>query len=203
MQSSKSETRKRIVLARRALSERAQLQAATALAQNARKLAPLMRAQRVAAYVPVRGEASPHAILSTITAEAVCIPVIYNMRGGLMKFCWADQAVLNDPKTLYSPNTARNSYGIPEPVISPTPVRTRTLDAVLVPLVAFDRQGNRLGLGAGFYDRAFAFKHWTPQVARPLLIGLAYTFQEVHQLDVAAWDVPLDVIITPAEIIHF
>ncbi len=202
MDPSRSETRKRIVAARRALSEQAQREAATALALNARKIAPLMLAKRVAAYVPVRGEASPHVILNTIKAPDVCIPVIYDMRGGLMKFCWADQTVLNDPKKLYGPTTVRNSYGIPEPVMSQTPVRTRTLDAVLVPLVAFDRQGNRLGLGAGFYDRAFAFKNWHTHASRPALIGIAYTFQEVDQLEAASWDVPLDVIITPAEIIH-
>ena len=84
-------------------------------------------------------------------------------------------------------------FGIPIPaggrVIDPA-----DLDWVLVPLVAFTARGQRLGRGGGFYDRTFA--HHTPGV-RPLLIGIAYGWQEVEHLPPAPWDVDLDAVVTP------
>lgn len=65
------------------------------------------------------------------------------------------------------------------------------LDIVLVPLVAFDHEKNRLGWGKGYYDRAFAKKNQTP-----LLIGCAYTFQEVESLTPKKHDIKMDIIIS-------
>ncbi len=71
---------------------------------------------------------------------------------------------------------------------------------VLVPLVAFDRNGNRMGMGAGYYDRALqALAHQTG--TRPLLVGLAHAFQETTSLQAKPWDVPLDAILTDQECI--
>ena len=68
------------------------------------------------------------------------------------------------------------------------------LDVVLVPLVAYDGTGTRAGMGAGFYDRTFALRLTTG--APPLLVGLAYRWQEVGHLARAPWDVPLDAVLT-------
>jgi 5-formyltetrahydrofolate cyclo-ligase len=77
-------------------------------------------------------------------------------------------------------------------------VHSRVLDVILMPLVAFDGQGNRLGMGAGYYDRTLAFlrhrRHWR----KPRIIGLAYEFQRMPALPAEPWDVPLDGIITEA-----
>lgn len=84
----------------------------------------------------------------------------------------------------------RNGYGIPEPqntAICPT----QHLDLILLPLVAFDRQCNRLGMGAGFYDRALAHRH-----RKPLCVGTAYEFQRIEPLPTDPWDVPLHAVIT-------
>ena len=75
------------------------------------------------------------------------------------------------------------------------------LDIVLVPLLAFDRRGTRLGSGGGYYDRSFAFLHGQARPHRPLLVGVGYAFQEVESLPAAAWDVALDYIATDAELI--
>ena len=68
------------------------------------------------------------------------------------------------------------------------------LDAILVPLVGFDDRGHRLGMGGGFYDRALADLARRPR--RPRLIGVAFEFQRRPRLREAAWDQPLDQVVT-------
>lgn len=90
------------------------------------------------------------------------------------------------------------SFNIPEPV--PTTATdilpARMLDIVFLPLVGFDNQGNRLGMGAGYYDRCFAFRRHRRTWKRPLLIGLAYDCQQADRIPAEPWDVPLDGIAT-------
>lgn len=93
-----------------------------------------------------------------------------------------------------------NRYGIPEP-------RTRgaragrylkplSLDVLFMPLVAFDDAGNRLGMGAGYYDRFLAR---FPASMRPLTVGLAHEAQrDPDGLGQEAWDIPLDAVVTEA-----
>lgn len=87
-----------------------------------------------------------------------------------------------------------NRFGIPEPVdgVACPPER---LELVLMPLVAFSASGTRLGMGAGFYDRTFEFCLPHPE-AGPMLVGAAYSLQEVDSLPAQSWDVPLDAVIT-------
>lgn len=91
-----------------------------------------------------------------------------------------------------------NRFGMPEPK---TPLDRHFagshMDIVFMPLVGFDLQGNRLGMGGGYYDRTFAFKRLPQDSANPtLLIGWAHSCQQVPQLPNQTWDVPLDGIIT-------
>lgn len=90
----------------------------------------------------------------------------------------------------------RNRFDIPEPIGSA--IALRKLDVVCMPLVGFDRSGRRLGMGGGFYDRTFAGKVAanTFKMRGPLLIGLAYAFQQVAQLPRERWDVPLAGVVT-------
>ncbi len=78
-------------------------------------------------------------------------------------------------------------------------VPAQSLDIILLPLVAFDRSGSALGSGAGYYDRALAFRLTQP--APPLLIGIGFACQEVAGIPMADWDVPLDLVITEREMI--
>jgi 5-formyltetrahydrofolate cyclo-ligase len=71
----------------------------------------------------------------------------------------------------------------------------RDLDVVLVPLVAFDLRGWRLGFGAGFYDRKFAFLRRGFRI-RPLLIGVGYEFQRMPPQQLQSWDVALRAVVT-------
>ncbi|WP_319381657.1 5-formyltetrahydrofolate cyclo-ligase [Thiomicrorhabdus sp.] len=87
-------------------------------------------------------------------------------------------------------------YGIEEPDLQPHQhLNGEEMDLVFMPLVAFDGNGHRLGMGGGFYDRSFAFKLKKP-TAKPKLIGWAHSCQSVSKLPNEPWDVPLDGIVT-------
>jgi 5-formyltetrahydrofolate cyclo-ligase len=78
------------------------------------------------------------------------------------------------------------NFGILEPAFDPQKIiEPNDLDLVLMPLVAFDAHGNRLGTGGGYYDRTFA------QASQPLLIGVAFSCQEVPQIEAQSWDIKL------------
>ena len=70
------------------------------------------------------------------------------------------------------------------------------LDLVIVPLVGFDARGHRLGMGAGLYDRQFAFLRHRRTWRRPLLVGVAFEAQRLPRLAEAAHDVQLHGVVT-------
>ncbi len=96
----------------------------------------------------------------------------------------------------FTPQTpmVKNRFGILEPR-SRQKISPQQLDVVLLPLLAFDQQGNRLGMGGGYYDRTFAFLRQKAWRKRPLLIGIAHDFQQVAELEHAPWDVPLAMVV--------
>jgi 5-formyltetrahydrofolate cyclo-ligase len=99
----------------------------------------------------------------------------------------------------YRPDSVmrKNRYGIAEP--NPRHgeiIPVRQLDLVLLPLVAFDARGWRLGSGAGFYDRSLQHLRAGRRWRRPLLIGVGYECQRVPELAPDTWDVPVDAMLT-------
>lgn len=102
----------------------------------------------------------------------------------------------------YTANTSmiQNKYGILEPDITNTEMcPVECLDIVFTPLVAFDCQGNRLGMGGGYYDRTLASLEFTQH--RVLLVGLAHACQQAESLQQQSWDIPMDKIITDQHVI--
>ena len=97
---------------------------------------------------------------------------------------------------------APNQYGIPEPLPDARTLAAEELDLVLVPLLAFDTTGMRLGSGGGYYDTCFGFLLAKPRPARPLLVGVGYAFQQVGQLQARTWDVSLDYVATDTGLIN-
>ena len=90
-----------------------------------------------------------------------------------------------------------NRYGIPEPDVAPASLLdAHDMALVVAPLVGFDIRGNRLGMGAGWYDRSFALRQ--QHSAPPWLVGAAFEVQRLEHVDAAAWDVMLDAICTEA-----
>ena len=96
---------------------------------------------------------------------------------------------------LNSDALVHNRFNIPEPV-GHQYFNPKYLNIMLMPLVGFDEQGNRLGMGGGFYDRTLSFTLRPCCTKQPLLIGVAYSQQKVNQLQSQAWDIPLDAVIT-------
>jgi 5-formyltetrahydrofolate cyclo-ligase len=101
----------------------------------------------------------------------------------------------------YGTRVRHNRFGIPEPRGATLP-SARRLDVLFLPLVGFDRRGNRLGMGGGYYDRALAFTRTSAPSARPLLVGLAYALQRLDRIERSAHDVPLDMVITERGIVR-
>jgi 5-formyltetrahydrofolate cyclo-ligase len=94
-----------------------------------------------------------------------------------------------------------NRLGIAEPHGRALP-GVRFLDIVFVPLVGFDVRGVRLGMGGGYYDRAFAFRRLRKVWHAPRLVGLAYAFQQLPSIERAPHDVLLDAVATEQGIIR-
>jgi 5-formyltetrahydrofolate cyclo-ligase len=169
---------------RRALPVRERLDAAAGLASH---LLPELAAHAgfVAGYWAIGGELPLHTVQSALPATLRwCLPVLHD--DGRLRFReWrAGQAL------------ARNRHGIPEPAEGPL-LEAHALAVVLVPLLAFDARGHRLGQGGGWYDRSFATS------PRPRLIGVGYDWQQVATFEVAGWDVPLDDAATPSAFHRF
>lgn len=89
----------------------------------------------------------------------------------------------------------KNRFGIDEPVAVAT-LQTDRLNLVLAPLVAFDQNGNRLGMGGGYYDRTFAFLAKCARPAALKLVGVAFEFQRTELPNPRPWDIPLDAVVT-------
>lgn len=172
---------------RAALCPMEQADVSGAVATRLAGTAALERAQVVGGYRAIRGEVGLDAALTHLH-EGGAIVTVPRVRGDRMDFL---------PWTPTS-ETAAGSFGIDEP-ISGDPVLFSQHDVVLVPLVAFDETGRRLGQGGGFYDRAIS----DARAARPLLIGVAHAFQQVDSVPVEAWDMPLDAVITEERVHEF
>ena len=146
-----------------------------------RSLEQYRQAKRIALYFPVNGE--------------IDLTSLWNSAPLQGKFCYFP--ALNDDLTLSflpaTPNTPfkKNRYRIPEPDVSfELAIPPEQLNLIIVPLVAFDFRCNRLGMGAGYYDRTLAKKE------QCTLFGVAYQFQRTDFIDPEPWDVPLDAVIT-------
>lgn len=176
---------------RRALPPPARMAAAQGLRRTLEKLPEYLTDQRVAGYWAMGGELPLNLVLPPLFAreQRFLLPLL--AKGHTLQFApWrAGDAV------------APNRYGIPEPVAPAEWFAPFQLDLVLMPLTAFDRAGHRLGQGGGYYDRSFAFLKDETRPAVPLLVGVAYDFQEVATLDTEDWDVPLDYVATDRELI--
>ena len=88
-----------------------------------------------------------------------------------------------------------NQYGIPEPSMG----KIVYPDIILVPLVAFDKNLNRLGYGAGYYDRLIQSIKKKKKI---ITIGLAFDFQELFSIPVSKYDQKLDYIITNKNVLQ-
>jgi len=181
--------RKKIRHMRQSLSDEQQQRAAEQVAEHALNFVPIQQAQNIALFLSVDGELNTRPLIAKLWQQKkqVYLPVLHPFCHGQLLF------VRYDANTQLQTNRLR----IPEPPLTPgTLLPLSELEVVLMPLVAFDHHGNRLGMGGGFYDRTL--QNWRQQRFVP--IGLAHDCQQVDDLPVAEWDVPLSAMITPSKL---
>lgn len=178
---------------RRSLSPREQLRAARELEKVVSRQPLFQRSQHIAFYLANDGEINPEYLLrSALRRGKRCyLPVLHPSEAGKLWFL---------PYTENTPLRA-NRYGIAEPAVNTGRRKpAAALDLVMLPLVAFDFSGARLGMGAGYYDRTFAFKGAQKRHS-PTLLGLAHSCQATAGLPVQPWDIPLRAIATESGLV--
>ncbi|OGT43354.1 MAG: 5-formyltetrahydrofolate cyclo-ligase [Gammaproteobacteria bacterium RIFCSPHIGHO2_12_FULL_40_19] len=183
----KTELRKSIRHHRKQLSPDAVAQASSVVSEKIMHLPEFSNAKKIASYLPHENEINLAMVASCTEAlnKSLYVPILSEKNK--LQFYGVDE----------NTQFRKNKWGIEEPIISKDiPVSPHTLDLILIPLVAFDRHRNRLGRGAGCYDRCFAFTKNTPIDKRPVLIGVAYEFQKVDEIISESWDVRMDYIVT-------
>ncbi|EIK72179.1 5-formyltetrahydrofolate cyclo-ligase [Pseudomonas synxantha BG33R] len=181
---SRPQLRRMLRKARRALTPSEQRQAALGLYRQLAQHPLFRRSKHISLYLPTDGEIDPRLLLRAAQrrGKATYLPVLSAWPRTKMVF----QRVR--PGDKLSPNR----FGILEPRVNVHQQRkVWALDLVLLPLVGFDREGGRLGMGGGFYDRSLAYLARRKSWRKPTLLGLAHECQQVERLAQASWDVPL------------
>ncbi len=169
---------------RRAIPSARRQYLAQALLHQVQKTLRFEHGQKVGLFLPNDGEIDTIYIQNFLKNKGISIylPIL---DGKSLKFA----------KT--GPSLRPNRFGIDEPINTPV-LGAKQLNVIFMPLVGFDQQKNRLGMGGGFYDRTLSFKRQQQRFNSPKLYGLAFDCQEVGQLKAQDWDVPLEGIITPS-----
>lgn len=174
---------------RRATPAAARIAAADALAAHLLALPFANVRGPVAGYWAMDGEIALHRWQMQLPAgQTYCLPVLH---GKWLRFApWQPGQPLRP-----------NRFGIPEPVADAArALRPQDMALVVAPLVGFDAQGRRLGMGGGWYDRSFAFRQ--RQGAPPWLVGAGFAAQCAPSLPAQDWDVAMDAICTEQSILY-
>jgi 5-formyltetrahydrofolate cyclo-ligase len=184
--------RKMLRAKRRAATPEFRAKAARQVARNVDRVFRLRPGMRLAIYAsfPEELDSAPLIRLARKRGCRIFLPRI-DTRTISMKFV---EATVGAHQTV-------NHLGIVEPK-GTKPIAARWLDLVLLPLVGFDAQGMRLGMGGGYYDRTFAYKRRHSAWRRPRLVGVAYSFQQVPSIGREWHDVPLDAVVTELGVIR-
>ncbi|MBA1155851.1 5-formyltetrahydrofolate cyclo-ligase [Microvirga mediterraneensis] len=174
------------VFARRdALDKDFRHEAARRIAESALGFPDLKDVTPVGGYWPIRSEVDPRPLMEALIERGQDVALSQILHPHLSWRQWQPGDVL-----------VKGGFGVREPGPDAPEVFPK---ALLVPLVAFDRRGGRIGYGKGHFDRAIA----ALETQHPVLtIGLAYAVQEIDEVPVEPHDRRLDMIITEAELIR-
>jgi 5-formyltetrahydrofolate cyclo-ligase len=150
----------------------------------------LARARRIAAYVAMGTEIDPAPLVQALlgAGRRVYLPKV------------RDAEPMHLVQLRAGARLRRGKRGVSIPALRSPRASVQRLDLVLLPLVAFDAAGTRLGTGGGAYDRLLARKHPSH---RPLLVGYAFAEQRVARIPREPWDRPLDAVITERGVTWF
>lgn len=171
------------------LSNRAKFD--TAINQTLLKTGILLRSPYIASYLANDGEPTLDLFIKTCSTSRCqhYLPVLNRKQLKFSAYSWGD-------------DLENNRFNIPEPAIKRY-FPANLLATILIPLVGFDKQGHRIGMGGGYYDRSLSFMLNPSCKKKPLLIGIAYSSQAVRKIERQAWDVPLDAVITELGLMCF
>ena len=181
--------RRQLRQARRQLSPTQQRRAARNLYRQLAQHPIFRRARHVAFYLPNDSEIDPRPLMleAQRRGKATYLPVLNAWPRTRMVF----------QRLMPNERLVPNRFGIAEPAFRPNRQRRIwTLDLVLMPLVGFDEDGGRLGMGGGFYDRSLAYRGRRKNGHKPTLLGLAHECQKVDRLPLEPWDVSLQATVT-------
>lgn len=171
---------------RRSLSESQQFEASQQLAEHAILYSEIEQSQHIALFLSMDGEINTRPLIARLwhLGKEVYLPRIDPTHPTALLF------------QRFTPHTTlvKHRLGMLEPEENSDEICAFSeLDVVVVPLVAFDSTGQRLGMGGGFYDRLLA--NWQETSVFP--IGVAHDCQLQEALPIEAWDIPLPAVITP------
>jgi 5-formyltetrahydrofolate cyclo-ligase len=172
-------------IVRSSLTEGERNHASGCLAHHASQLPLLMKVPAggtVAGYFPMGGEIDPLPLLDWLRQLGwrVALPIVEQEGGVLLFRQWEPEIALEV-----------GYHGIRQPTAE---AEVCTPDVLLIPLLAFDRQGRRLGYGGGYYDRTLS--QYTQDGHDLVSIGVAFSKQEVENVPFDDWDYHLDMILT-------
>lgn len=191
---SKIQLRRRFRATRAALTPQVRSQAERQALRHALSAGLFLKGRRWGVYLPFGTEFDvlPLANQALWMRKQVFAPILPLRAARPLRF-----VQLKDRQML-----ARNRHGIVEPCGAQT-VGARQLEVLLIPLVAFDDRGVRLGMGGGYYDATLAYLKSRRSLRRPHLIGVAYACQQAPALPHDVWDVRLDRVLTEAGLMRF
>ena len=179
---------------RRTLPENEKARATALVTDHFIHSSVFQRAQHIAFYDAHDGEMDPHLIIAHAEKNNKrCYFPVLDLKGShhLSFYTYKKGDLLT-----------KNRFGIEEPdVQTQQTIQLHELDVVLLPLVAFDEKGNRIGRGAGYYDRTFSFLNEL-HPKKPTLIALAYDFQKTPLITPEPWDIPVNQVITDKQTYH-
>jgi 5-formyltetrahydrofolate cyclo-ligase len=181
----KERLRSEVFARRDALDKEFRHEAAQRIADRAVDLPELKDVTPVGAYWPIRSEVDPRPLMEALIERGQDVALSQILHPHLSWRLWQSGDVL-----------IKGGFGVREPGPDAPEVFPK---ALIVPLVAFDRRGGRIGYGKGHFDRAIAALEAQHSV---LTIGLAYAVQEIDEVPIEPHDRLLDVIITEAELIR-
>jgi len=178
------------MLARRGrLDEGAVDQASRGVAELIRSMAEWRTVREALVYWPKGGEVDVRPLVHELWQRGCRV---------LLPRCRPDaRGVMDLACVACEDDLAPGPYSLLEPDARRCPsLAACSPDLALIPGVSFDRRGFRLGFGGGYYDRLLA----SGTMGRPLLVGIAYTFQLVDELPLQPWDMPVDIVCTEEEL---
>ena len=180
---SKNEIRREVLARRDTIAGDARIEKSLRAAENALALPvlrDLMPGTVVSGFLPIRSEIDARPLMDALRAKGarLCLPAVL------------DRETIAFRELLRTGELVDTGFG----TVGPGPdAAVLEPEVLIVPLAAFDRQGNRLGYGAGHYDRAIA------RLDAPALVGLAFAEQEVASVPAEPHDRPLHAVATDAE----